>query len=174
MRLVGMLVTVSDSTRRLGLVIAVPLLILAAPVAASARPGVVPHARGAASAGAVYGGFTGQGFPVIVEMNKSRRRVVRIGIGIRMTCTSGGGFAVADRYDDVKVSKTGRFSSSFRDTNRNDDGTTFDREGSISGRLNKARTKISGRWSVKVTDHDLAGAVTDTCDASNISWSAKQ
>jgi len=174
MRLVGMLVTVSGSTRRLGLVIAVPLFMIAAPVATSAGAAGVPHARGAASAGAVYGGFSAQDFPVIVEMNKSRRRVVRVGIGIRMTCTSGGAFTVADRYEDLKVSKTGRFSSSFRDTNRNDDGTTFDREGSISGTLNRARTKITGRWSVKITDHDLAGAVTDTCEAANISWSAKQ
>jgi hypothetical protein len=59
-------------------------------------------------------------------------------------------------------------------TNRNDDGTTTDFEGTISGSFNKARTKASGKWSFKATDHDAAGAVTDTCDSGSVSWSAKQ
>ena len=83
-------------------------------------------------------------------------------------------FSLPDRYLDLKVSKKGRFSSSFTDTVRNDDGTTTDFAGSMSGTLNKAKTKLKGTWSLKVTDHDLAGAVTDTCDAASITWSAKQ
>ena len=58
-------------------------------------------------------------------------------------------------------------------TNRSDDGTTSDFEGSFSGAFNKARTKVSGKWSFKATDHDAAGAVTDTCDSGSISWTAK-
>jgi hypothetical protein len=167
--------TVSGSTRRLGVMTAcAAVAAVAAPVAAIADTDRMSRARAAATTGAVYGGFSAQDYPVVVEMNKSRRRVVRIGIGIRLECTSGGVFTVADRYGDVKADKRGRFKSSFSDTNRNDDGTTFDREGSVSGTLNKARTKITGKWTLKVTDRDAAGAVTDTCEATNISWSAKQ
>jgi hypothetical protein len=142
--------------------------------AATAVAETKPRAHGAASAGAVYGGLTAQDFPVIVETNKSRRRVVRAAIGIRLSCTSGSTITIADRYADIKVSKRGRFSSLFTNTVRNDDGTTSDLEGSITGALNKARTKVTGKWTFKATDHDPAGAVTDTCEATNISWSAKQ
>jgi hypothetical protein len=164
-----MLVTVSGSSRWLGCVAAgVSVLLLAAPVAASASPAKTR------TTGAVLGGFTAQNFAVVVEMNKRRQRVTQIGLGIRMTCTSGGVFTVPDRYTGLKVSKKGRFSSSFTDTQRNTDGTTTDYVGSIAGSINKARTKAKGTWSLKAIDHDLAGAVTDTCDAANISWSAKQ
>jgi hypothetical protein len=59
-------------------------------------------------------------------------------------------------------------------TTRNDDGTTTDFEGSVSGAFNKARTKATGKWTFKATDHDATGAVTDTCDSGSVSWSAKQ
>ena len=67
-----------------------------------------------------------------------------------------------------------QFSLSFGPTTRkNDNGTTTDFEGSITGTLNKARTKATGKWSFKGTDHDAAGAVTDTCDSAKVSWTAK-
>ena len=174
MRRLRMLVTVSGSFRWLGCVAAgVSVLLVAAPVAASGSPATA-RARSAASTGAVFGGYSAQDFPVVVEMNKRQRRVVRMGLGIRMTCTAGGTFTLADRYEDLKVSKKGRFSRSFTDTLRNADGTTTDVSGSVAGALNKARTKVKGTWSLKGIDHDMAGAVTDTCEAANISWSAKQ
>jgi hypothetical protein len=59
-------------------------------------------------------------------------------------------------------------------TQRNDDGTTIDFEGTISGTFNSSRTRVSGTWAFKGTEHDAAGAVTDTCDSGSVSWSAKQ
>lgn len=170
MRRLRMLATVSGSSRRLGCIAAGALVLLvAAPVAASGSP-----ARSRASGGAFYGGFTTQNFPVVVQMNKSRKRVVRIGLGVRATCTSGATFTVPDRYQGLKVSKKGRFGSAFADTQRNDDGTTTDFAGAVTGTLNKARTKVKGTWTWKAVEHDLAGAVTDTCDAPTFSWSATQ
>jgi hypothetical protein len=161
----------SGAARRLGWLAALAAVGAAVlPLAASAAP----RAKSAAAAGAVYGGLTSQDFAVIVEMNKSRRRVVRTILALRFTCTSGGVFTLADRYNDLKVSKKGRFSSSFSDTRRNDDGTTTDFSGSVSGVVNKARTKVTGKWTEKIIDHDQAGAVTDTCDAGSVSWTAKQ
>jgi hypothetical protein len=172
----GMLGMASGSTRRRGWVAAgAAVVTVAVPMAASASAGgAEPRAHSAATVGAVYGGFTTQDFPVVVVMNKSRRRVVRAGIGIRTSCTSGGIFTVTDGYQDLKISKKGRFSGTFSDTDRNADGTTTDAEGSVTGALNKARTKVKGTWTIKVTDHDAAGAVTDTCDGGTIRWTATQ
>lgn len=80
-----------------------------------------------------------------------------------------------DGYRGLSVSKKRKFSASFGPmTTRNDDGTTTDFEGSVSGAFNNARTKATGKWSLKATDHDAAGAITDTCDSGSVSWSAKQ
>ena len=169
MRRLRMLVTVSGSSRWLGCVAAgVSALLLAAPVAASGSPG-----KTRASPGVVLGGFSAQDFPVVVEMAKSQKRVAQIGLAIRLTCTSGGTFTVPDRYRGMRVSKKGRFSATFTDIVRNDDGTTTDLAGSVAGTINKARTKAKGTWSLEGIDHDMAGAVTDTCDSGSVSWSAK-
>jgi hypothetical protein len=146
------------------------------PVTATAGPEHgAPRALIAAAAGTVYGGVSSQDFPVVIQTSRNGRRVTDAMIAIRATCTSGGFFVIPDGYRDLSVSKKRKFRASFGPTTqRNDDGTTTDFEGSISGSLNKARTKASGKWSFKATDHDAAGAVTDTCDSGSISWSARQ
>jgi len=145
-------------------------------VAAAVLVGVAPGAAAkTATRGVVWGGVTSQGWPVVVELRKKRREIVRAAIGLHLQCTSGSIANVPDTYRDVRVSKKGKFSASFGpETVRRDDGTTFDVEGSVSGALNSTRTKLSGKWQIKLTDHDAAGVVTDTCDSGAVSWTAKQ
>ena len=38
----------------------------------------------------VFGGLTPQQWPVVVEISRDRRKVVRTAIGLPVTCTSGG------------------------------------------------------------------------------------
>ena len=146
------------------------------PVTATARQEHgAPRALIAAAGGTVYGGVTSQDFPVVIQTNRNGRKVTDAMIAIRANCTSGGFVVLPDGYRDVSVSKKRKFSASFGPTTeRNDDGTTTDLEGSISGSFNKARTKASGKWSFKATEHDAAGAVTDTCDSGSIRWTAQQ
>jgi hypothetical protein len=145
------------------------------PIAAAAGGGHSrPQATTAGAGGTVYGGGTTQQFPVVIETNKNGQKVVHARIAIRLTCTSGAIVTVPDDYGPLSV-KRRRFGRAFGpDTLRNDDGTTTDFEGAISGAFNKARTKASGRWSLKATDHDASGAITDTCDSGSVSWTAKQ
>jgi hypothetical protein len=141
--------------------------------AATTERGTAASAAGAG--GTVYGGETAQSLPVVVETSKNGRKVVKAIVAIRLTCTSGGVATLPDNYTALAVSKARKFGVSFGpETVRNDDGTTTDFEGSISGAINKARTKVSGKWSFKLTDHDASGAVTDTCDSGSVAWSAKQ
>jgi hypothetical protein len=152
-----------------GALVVWPLTAAAGPEQGGSR------ATTAAAGGTVYGGVTAQDFPVVVETSKNGRKVVKATIAIRLTCTSGGVFILPDGYTAMSVSKKRKFSASFGPmTSRNDDGTTTDFEGSISGAFNKARTKASGKWSLKATDHDASGAITDTCDSGSINWTAKQ
>lgn len=142
--------------------------------AATASTSKSPTAAAAATTGTVLGGQTSQGWPIVVEMSKTGGQVVRVSAGLHLTCTAGGVVNLPDGYRKLSVSGTGKFSASFGPTTqRNPDGTTTDFEGSITGKLNKARTKGSGKWQFKGTAHDAAGAVTDTCDSGTVSWSAK-
>jgi hypothetical protein len=145
------------------------------PVASAGSHSDGPYARSAASAGVVYGGRTSQGWPVVIELTKNRRRVAQAVIGLRLTCTAGGTVSLPDRYVNLNMSKRRKFRSAFGpDTERNADGTTTDFEGSISGSLNRARSKASGKWRFTLTEYDTAGAVIDICDSGNVSWSAKR
>lgn len=137
----------------------------------------VADARGlsAPATGNTYGGLTSQNIPVVVEMTANRRKVVRAVAAVDLTCTSGSGFVIPDEYTRLPISRKGRFSVRFGPvTQRNDDGTTIDLEGRISGRLNSTRMRITGTWRFKATEHDGTGAVTDTCDSGAVSWNAKQ
>jgi hypothetical protein len=111
---------------------------------------------------------------VVVEINKSGKQVVQASIGLNLNCTSGGLLPLPDGYMKLKISKKGKFGSKFGpDTFDNPDGTKTAFESSMSGKVNKARTKASGKWQIKVTDYDAAGTVTDTCDSGSVSWKAK-
>jgi hypothetical protein len=155
--------------------VAASALVASTPTAAARPEHGSPRASTAAAGGTVYGGVTPQEFPVAIETSANGRKVIRATIGLRLTCTSGGIFSLPDGYQALAVSKQRKFSAAFGPvTNRNDDGTTTDYQGSLSGAFNKARTKASGKWSLKVTEHDTAGAVTDICDTGNVSWNAKQ
>jgi hypothetical protein len=108
-------------------------------------------------------------------MTADRRHIVRAITVLDMTCTSGNIWSATDRYPRMPVSKKGRFSFAFGPTTqRNDDGTTTDFKGRLAGRLNVAKTKISGTWTYTIIDHDAAGAVTDTCTSGSVNWTAKQ
>jgi hypothetical protein len=136
--------------------------------------GVLAATAPAATTGTVLGGETSEGWPVVVELSKNGKQVVRASAGIHLTCKSGGVVNVPDVYRKLTVSPSGKLGTNFGPTTqRNDDGTTTDYEGSISGKLNKARTSASGTWTLKWTDHDTAGAITDTCESGSVSWKAK-
>jgi hypothetical protein len=96
-------------------------------------------------------------------------------IGLHLRCTSGLEGDFSHGFFNVAVNKERKFRASFGPiTQRADDGTTYELEGDISGALNRARSKVSGKWHLKVTEHDSAGAVTDTCDSGSVRWTAKQ
>ena len=132
------------------------------------------QATTAAAGGTVYGGATAQQFPIVIEMSKNGKKIVKARIAIRLTCTAGGTVTLSDAYGPLSL-KGSKFTASFGPvTTRNDDGTTTDVEGTISGAFNKARTKASGKWTFKGTDHDGTGAITDTCESGSVSWTVKQ
>ncbi len=128
-----------------------------------------------ATSGNTYGGVTSQGWPVVIDLTATRRQLVRAVIALDMTCTSGDTGVSGDRYTKLAVTKSGRFGITYGPvTKRNDAGTTTDYQGRLAGRLYAAKTRISGTWVWKFTNHDATGGVTDTCDSGSVTWTAKQ
>jgi hypothetical protein len=168
------LVNDASQRRRAG-ALAVAVLA-AAPLAAVAAPrhDRVPARISAPSAGVVYAGVTPQGFPVMVEVNKSGRQVVRAAAGINVTCVSGLSFALPAGWSKLTIRQRA-FNGSFGpETETNPDGTTLEVEEAVNGKFNSSRSRVSGRWSLKITSRDAAGTVLDTCDSGSVSWTAKQ
>jgi hypothetical protein len=141
--------------------------------AASAHPA---PARVAAAAPSTFGGVTSQGLPIIVDVNGSKRQVVRVLTAVDLTCTPSGLVAVVpDGFRRLSVSKQRKFKATFGpQTQRNADGTTTDYQGSMTGRFNRAKTTATGTWRLTAVDHDATGAVTDTCASGAVTWRAKQ
>ena len=129
----------------------------------------------AATTGTVLGGQTAQKWPIVIELNKAGRQVVSVTAGLQLTCTSGATVRIPDSYTKLTISNGGSFAHVVRARHAAQPGrhrrpTT---RAASAGKLNKARTKASGKWQFKGTDVDAAGAVTDTCDSGSVSWSAK-
>ena len=92
----------------------------------------------------MYGGVTPQEYAVVVEMNRSGRRIVRMATGLVLDCATdrrtGCGRAAG-------VSKSGRFSAQFGPvTQRDTDGTAVEVESSVAGKFSKSRSSVSGTW----------------------------
>jgi hypothetical protein len=112
---------------------------------------------------------------VVVTMNATRRQVVRAVAAVDAKCTSDLALTIPDRFTKLAVTKGGKFRVVYGPyTVRNDDGTTTDWQGRMTGALNDAKTKIVGTWRLIASDHDATGAVTDTCDTGLLTWSARQ
>jgi hypothetical protein len=132
-------------------------------------------ASAAAPSGSVFGGITPQSWPVVVALNKARTRVDQAVIGLDMTCASGDSFGTSDGFQALKVSKKGRFSTTFGPERIDAGGVPADVESKVIGRLSKNRSSIRGVWSLKITVFDPTGmTAVDTCESGLVSWTAGQ
>lgn len=127
-----------------------------------------------APAPVVFGGLTPQQWPVVVEISRDRRKVVRAAIGLPVTCSSGASGYYSDQYRGVPLRK-GRFQASF-DGGRvdHDDGTYDVFQGSVKGTTNASRTVMSGTWRLMLVAYSALGAEIDRCDSGVVRWRAKQ
>jgi hypothetical protein len=132
-------------------------------------------AGAAAASGNVFGGITRQSWPVVVALNKARNRVDQVVIGLDMTCTSGDSFGTSDGFQALKLSRKGRFSTTFGPERIDAGGVPADVESKVIGRLSNNRSSIRGVWSLKITVYDPTGmTAVDTCESGLVSWTASQ
>jgi hypothetical protein len=132
-------------------------------------------AKTPAQPGVVFGGRTMQSWPIVIEISKDARQVVRADVGLHLQCTTGMSINTPDNYRQLPLSATGRFGTSFAQNGVDfGNGQKADIAGSVKGQLNARRTSGTGTWALKIVIHDATGAVVDTCDSGLKTWKVKQ
>ncbi len=167
-------------------------MLAIAVVGSMAAAGPIAGAQGAASkaktlVGVVFGGVTAQDYPIVIELNKTATQVVKADVALDLTCqapdtviTIPDGFTKSAK---IVISKTGRFSAQQPVTRIPADPAQgipgpVDVSASITGRLNAARTRITGTWQRKLVLYDpadpTATKILESCDSGAVKYSAKQ
>jgi hypothetical protein len=119
-------------------------------------------------AGRIYGGVTSQDAPVAIRVNAAGRRVMDFGFSWESSCTTGGGFEIADWLSNFPLSATGKFGDTFTQSYPVDDGGRNDFAYDLHGTLR--RTAGSGNVTVTLTAYDSAGASVAVCTTKKVTW----
>jgi hypothetical protein len=138
-------------------------------LASLAAAGPIAIAQGAAIA-TVFGGVTAQDFPVVIQLSKTGRKVVRADIGLDLQCQLPPNITIPDGVKNIPVSAAGKFTAEQPVTRVPAENgiPALDISAKLTGAVNRARTRIKGTWQRKVVIYDpndpTGTAVLDTCD----------
>jgi len=132
---------------------------------------VAPAAGARPAADVTYGGRTAAKWPVMVQLSRDGRQVTYAAAAWSANC-SGARYTDTEEFEEIPVSRSGRFSQSY-DTGDFQDGTaTVHAAASIDGKLNKQRTKIAGKVRVMFSVKDATEGVDLTCDTGIVAYVA--
>lgn len=136
----------------------------------SCRSGTLRWAARSAP-GRSFAGLTSDGRPIVVERSRDGRMLDSLWVSWFAPCQSGGAWGIGEQLLRFRVSRTGRFGEPFTDDVQPPEGGT--RVFAYLLRGLARTTRLSGTFRVEVTDKDAAGATTDSCDTTLLSWSAR-
>ena len=128
--------------------------------------------RARSAPGRVYAGPTSQNGPVVLELDRRRRRVAHLRVGWQSTCETGAEFQVADHQLDFDLVRK-RFGDEY-------DSRPYEIDGGGSGTDHyfvrgevPNRRKATGVFRVSTLEFDAAGEPTDTCDSGRLTFRAR-
>ena len=153
--------------------VAVALFLCSPMSAAVALAGEPTHAEAQHSrAGTVrLGGLTSDGWPVYIQLAGNGRLITTAVGAIDAPCTKGGSATFKDKWRYVAV-RRGTFKAVYRDS-YTDAGATIAVDDSFTGKVNRARTAITGTWRNKMVVREPDGSV-DTCDSGVLRFTARR
>jgi hypothetical protein len=161
--------------------VAVALVVAAAAAEVSTAPAagialrttVIEAKAASAPAGAVMlGGLSSRGWPVVLAVSADRKRIRFAVIGLDMTCSSGGSFAVDDAFATISVGGKGRVRMTQTIPPQTEPNASITGGShSLYGRLDRKQLTFSGSWRLHV-DFQLSGGPTDHCDSGQVSFAA--
>lgn len=167
-----------QGTMLTGAAITAALAVAAVPANGAQKPrhlGATAAAAATAPTGLVFGGITPQAWPIVVALNRARDRVDQVVIGLDMACASGDTFGTSDGFQALRLSRKGRFATTYGPERIDAGGVPADVESKVIGRLSSNRASMRGVWSLKITVYNPTGVtVLDTCESGLVSWTASQ
>jgi hypothetical protein len=129
-------------------------------------------AQGEIKAGTILGGFTSQGWPVVLELARGGKSVILGAAGLDVTCTSGDQFPVEDGWQLLTVAQNGRVNASEQIPAQQGQGTTLTGGShSLKGRFNRHRSTFRGTWQMQLNFKNADGS-TDSCQSGPVTFSA--
>lgn len=116
----------------------------------------------------VLTGLTSQGFPSYFRISPSGKTVDDGQIALAMSCVSGAVVTWPDFVSHMRINASGRthFAVSVPVTGLIGGGT-YSGTDSMSARLNRKRTRITGVWRLQVS-FTFADGTTDQCDSGSV------
>jgi hypothetical protein len=166
-----------------------PRILAGAALASLVAAGPVAVAHGAAAKtkakvvqGVFYGGVTAQDYPVVLQLSKTGRQVVKANIVLDLKCKAPPEASLPDSYTKLPINAEGKFSYTAPVTripaNPPAGTPALDVSGTITGQVDKAKTRIKGTWQLKVVAYDsmdpTGKGVLDTCDSGVLHYTARQ
>ena len=136
---------------------------------ASCRSGTLRWAARSAP-GRIFAGRTSDARPIVVQRSRDGRRVDAVWISWGADCQSGLFFEFGEQFVRFPVSRSGRFGNAFEQPFTLDSGGTRTFAYELNGQVGANRA--SGTFRVVVTEKDPAGATTDSCDTTQLRWTA--
>jgi hypothetical protein len=137
--------------------------------AASAKP----TAPSPLLAGRALGGFTTQGWPVVLEIAPGARLVTVAAAGIDMTCMSGQSFSIEDGWTLLDIAPNGRVHATAQIPPSTGQSVSLTGGShSLAGKLNRKRSTFRGVWQLDLTFKSSDGQ-TDQCHSGRVAVAAR-
>ncbi len=121
----------------------------------------------------VLGGFTSQGWPVVIVISKDGKRIGLVETGLNMSCTSGDSFPLLDGWVRLPIAANGSVRG--HTTIQPASGSAVSITGgsdSFTGKLNRKRDTFAGTWQLQMSLAQTNGQ-TDQCDSGLVRFTAK-
>lgn len=128
-------------------------------------------AQGVIQPGVVLGGFTSQGWPVVLELARRGKLVIIGATGLDMTCTSGDQFSVEDGWQLLRIARNGRVNASEQIPAGQGQGNPLTGGShSLTGHFDRHRSTFRGTWRMQLNFMNTDGS-TDTCQSGPVTFS---
>jgi hypothetical protein len=158
------------------------LAAIAAALPIAAAQGATASSKKKIAQGYFYGGITAAGYPVVIQLSKTGKKVVQATIGIELKCQTPGDVTLPDSFKNLPISAAGKFSYTYGPEEVVGDPATgvskIQVSGYITGTVNRAKTRVKGTWNQKIVAFSAAdptgATILDTCDSGVVSYKAEQ
>lgn len=121
--------------------------------------------------GRVYAGRTSQDEPFVARLDAKRKRVTDVLVSWdSSSCQPPASVHFGESLSNFPLAPSGRFGDTWDNTEKTSDGGSVKLTYAVAGRV--ARRAARGTVRISFTVLDAAGAMTETCDSSGVTWKA--